>query len=162
MPPWIWLGVLVFLVHDAEEVATVQPWLEAHAAALPVLLPPLASTTTRQFALGAAILLLGYVLAAAHGIWMIRRNSRSWPLLGVTGIFLANGLAHLLQAVYFRGYSPGVATAVLLALPYGYALLRRPARIGLLSAGPLVWCIGFGMVLQLPLLLAVLAFAGSF
>jgi hypothetical protein len=123
----IWLGPIAFLVHDAEEIATVEPWLRRHGAELPGFVQPFAGVTTGQFAAVVAVLFVGYVLAAWHGVHAVRNGRLPLPFLIVSGVFVANGLTHLAQALYFRGYVPGVITALLVNLTYGIVLLRmRP------------------------------------
>jgi hypothetical protein len=123
----IWLGPIAFLVHDAEEIATVESWLRRHGTELPGLVQPFAGVTTGQFAAVVAVLFVGYALAAWHGVHAVRNGRIPLPFLIVSGVFVANGLTHLAQALYFRGYVPGVITALLVNLPYGIALLRtRP------------------------------------
>jgi hypothetical protein len=123
----IWLGPFAFLLHDLEEIATVESWLRQHGAELPRFVQPFAGVTTDQFAAVVAVLFIGYILAAWHGVHALRHARLPLPFLFVTGVFVANGLTHLAQALYFRGYVPGVITALLVNLPYGIALMRvRP------------------------------------
>jgi hypothetical protein len=155
---WIWLGPVAFLVHDAEEIVTVVPWLHAHREQLPAFLRPLATIDTGQCAAAVAVLFAGYVLAAWHGAWAVRRGRRPLPFLVVTGALVANALTHILQALYFGGYTPGVVTALSVTLPYGYAAGRALRHHGVASAASLRWAVAAGLVLQVPLvLLALLA-----
>ena len=63
-PTLMWLGPVAFLVHDAEEIATVEPWLRAHRSVLPAAAQPFADVTAAQFSVSVAILFAAYVLAA--------------------------------------------------------------------------------------------------
>jgi len=154
---WMWLGPLAFLVHDAEEIATVAPWLRANRSALPAAAQPFAHVTTEQFALGVAVLFVGYVAAVAAGAYLLRRGRFPLPFLLVTAAFVANGLTHPIQALLFRGYTPGVVTALLVALPYGYGVARGFRRAALLSASTLRWLLLAGVLLQVPLVILALA-----
>jgi hypothetical protein len=154
---WMWLGPLAFLVHDAEEIATVAPWLRANRSALPAAAQPFADVTTRQFALGVAVLFVGYVAATAAGAYLLRRGRLPLPFLLVTAAFAANGLTHPVQALLFRGYTPGVVTALLVALPYGYGVARAFRRASLLSPSSLRWLLLAGVLLQVPLVVLALA-----
>ena len=154
---WVWLGPAAFLVHDTEEIVTIAPWLHTHAAQLPALARPLAGVGTRQFLLAAAVLFVGYLLAAWHGARAVRRGRTPLPWLFVSGAFVANALTHLLQALYFGGYTPGVVTAMSVSLPYGYAAGRALRRHGVASAAALRWAVAAGLVLQVPIVLLALA-----
>ena len=154
---WIWLGPVAFLVHDAEEIVTIVPWLHAHRAQLPALARPLVGLDTRQVALAVAVLFAANMLAAGHGAWAVRRGRVPLPFLVVTGAFVANALTHLLQALYFGGYTPGVVTAMSVSLPYGFAAGRALRRAGVASAAALRWAVVAGLVLQLPITFLALA-----
>ena len=155
---WIWAGPVVFLLHDAEEILTVESWYRAHRADLPAQVQPFATVTTGQFALAVALLFVGLLAAAIHAVRQARRGRASVPFLLVAGALTANGLTHLAQAAYFRGYTPGVVTALLLVLPYGYLLGTRLLAVGLATRRALVTAVATGAVAQIPIaVLALLA-----
>lgn len=154
---WIWLGPSAFLVHDTEELVTMVPWIAAHRALLPAAVRPLAeSVTTTGLALGVAALFTGFVFAAAHGVRRARRGAPSWPFLVAAGAFVGNGVTHLAQAAYVGGYTPGVVTALLVSLPYGWGLARACHAAGLASTRALALCLAIGVVAQVPIALAAL------
>ena len=148
---WIWAGPAVFLLHDAEEVLTVAPWLRAHRAELPAAVRPLLDITSGQFALAALFLLVGFLAVAAHGARRAGAGRRAIPFLLVAGALVGNGLTHLAQAVLFRAYTPGLVTALLLVLPYGYGLGARFEASGLASRRVWAGAVAAGVVLQAPL-----------
>jgi hypothetical protein len=158
---WIRLGPVAFLVHDGEEIATIQPWLDEHRVLLPTVVQPLSHFRTTFFAIGVAVLFAGFLVAAAHGDRLARAGRPSLILLVVTGAFVANGVTHLAQAAYVRGYVPGLVTALLVSLPYGVGFARAYLSAGLASPRALTAAYAAGLVLQLPLALAALALAGA-
>jgi hypothetical protein len=148
---WIWSGPAIFLLHDVEEVLTIAPWLRAHRAELPAALQPLLGVTTGRFALAVLLLLAGFVAAAAHGARRAGHGRRSVVFLLAAGALVGNGLTHLAQAVFFRAYTPGLVTALLLVLPYGYGLGARLEASGLASRRVWAGAVAAGAVLQAPL-----------
>jgi hypothetical protein len=148
---WIWAGPAVFLLHDAEEVLTIAPWLREHRTELPLAVQPFMGVTTRQFALAVLLLFAGFLAVAAHAAWRAQRGRASPVFLLVVGALVGNGLTHLAQAALFRGYTPGVATAALLVLPYGYFLGERLRASGLATRRVWAGAIAAGVVLQVPL-----------
>ena len=158
---WIWLGPVAFLVHDTEEILTIAPWVASHRAELPAIARPLAGITTAAFATSVVVLFLGFVAAAAHGARRAERGRRSWPWLLVAGAFVANGATHVLQALWLRGYVPGVVTAICVSIPYGWMAARRLRAAGLASTRTLATAGALGLVLQVPLALAALAAGGA-
>ena len=154
---WIWAAPAAFLVHDAEELLTVERWLRTHATELPAALRPLLDVTTRQFAVAVAVLAAGFLLAAAHGARQARRDALSLPFLLAAGALVGNALTHVGQAALLGGYTPGVATAVLVVLPYGLGLGRTLRAHRLASARRYAAAVGAGVLLQIPLALMALA-----
>lgn len=158
--PWIWAGPVAFVVHDAEELATIAPWLAAHRTMLPSVAQPLAGVTPSGFAISIGVLLLGFLLAAARGAQQARRGRRSVLWLVVWGAFVANGATHVAQAAWFGSYVPGLVTAVVVSLPYGIGMARVYRRAGLASTRELLAAAGFGLLIQGPLVLAALSAGG--
>ncbi|MEO8450343.1 MAG: HXXEE domain-containing protein [Gemmatimonadota bacterium] len=155
---WMWLGPLAFAVHDTEEILTVEPWLRAHAGSLPELVQPFATITASQVSFAIAVLSVGYLVATWHGTRAVKAGASPVPFLLLTGAFVGNGVTHGLQALAFRDYVPGLVTAILVSLPYGWGIARACLRGGIASRRKLLWIGGLGLILQVPLaLLALLA-----
>jgi hypothetical protein len=154
---WIWAGPVAFVIHDAEEIATIERWLEMHAAQLPPIVQPLIGITTRRFAAAVVLLLVGFTLAAAHGARRAHRHLPSIPFLLVAGAFAANGATHLAQAAYFGGYTPGVLSAILIVLPYSVGLGRSLSRNGIVTRRTFAAAVVAGALLQVPIALLALA-----
>ena len=149
---WVWLGPIAFVVHDAEEVLVFEGWLRRHGPELPTVVRALlGSLSTRQFAAAVLVLLVGYVIASLLGTRALRTGRRPWPYLVITGAFVGNGVTHLLQAVAFGGYTPGVVTAAVVSLPYGLGAGRALVADGIAPRRLLLALLVVGVALQLPL-----------
>jgi hypothetical protein len=157
---WILAAPVVFAVHDGEELAAMVPWLRAHRTALPDVVRPYADISTRQLALAMLVLFAGLAAASWHGTRQARRGVRPTLFLLLAGALVGNGLSHLGQALAFRGYTPGLATAVLIVLPYGVALGRRLDASGVLSTRAWGGFVVLGIVLQIPIIGATLLLTG--
>ena len=156
---WIWAGPLAFALHDSEEIATLAPWAGEHRSELPALAQSLADLTTEQFALAVVCLLAGYLAAAWHGMRAVHSGRRPLPFLIVSGMFVGNGVTHVMQALYFREYVPGVVTAVLISLPYGLILMTILSQSRITSRATFALLVLLGIGLQLPVTLLALAAA---
>ena len=155
---WIWLAPVAFLVHDAEEVVTMAPWLRVHASELPQPVRPLAAAVTTQgMAWSVALLLAALLLVTWRGARSAAAGRRSWPFLVAAGALAGNALTHVGQAAYFRGYAPGVLTAVLVSGPYCVLLAGALRRAGLATGREVTVLLVLGIVVQLPIALAALA-----
>lgn len=154
---WIWAAPSIFLLHDAEEIATVAPWLRDHRAVLPTAMHPFADVTTEQFELGVGLILLAVLVTTLHAVRCARAGARSIPFLLVVGALVANGVTHLGQAAAFRGYTPGLVTAVLLVIPYGIGLGEQLRTVGMVSRRAWLGLIAFAALLQVPIVIGILA-----
>jgi hypothetical protein len=155
---WMWLGPVAFLVHDAEEAAVLAPWLREHGRELPAFVQPVFNAvTTRQFVVALGILAGGYAVASAVGVWSVGRGERPLPWLLATGAFVANGFTHVMQTAIFGGYTPGLVTALLVSLPYGWLAARALRRDHVVPPRLLVWMLAAGLLVQVPMVLLVLS-----
>jgi hypothetical protein len=113
---WSWLFPLTYLIHIAEEFYGG----EGYPAYLKRLRGVEMSST--KFLLGQAIGLALIVL----GILIARRLSFPRQLLVILGtVVLFNGLSHLATSAYYREYGPGLASGVLIWIPFGVVTLTR-------------------------------------
>ncbi len=146
----IWLFPLAFLIHDGEEIATVEWWMRTNGGALrdrlgrlklagrrsladsPLVRAVLAraeETNTARFSAIVAGLFVGICAAAA----LAASGSYLW-VTGALIIFFVHIFTHLGQTLLARRYTPGVVTAVVIALPYSVWALGR-----LLADGAVTW-----------------------
>ena len=156
---WIWAAPAVFVVHDGEELATMIPWLREHRDALPDIVRSAADISTRQLALAMLLLLAGLLGAAWDGARKARLGTRPTVFLLLAGALAGNGVSHLGQALLFRGYTPGLVTALLVVLPYGWGLGRQLDSARIVSPRGWAGFVAFGVVLQVPIILATLLLA---
>lgn len=152
----IWLFPLVFLIHDLEEMVTMESFLRTHWNQLPIQPAVLRGLTTEEFSLGVA-LLLAIILMICHladhqgGRWNKLFTLMVWTLL-------ANAFTHLLQSIYFIGYTPGLITAIGLVLPFSIWLIGTIQEHSLATAIGLWPGLGLGLLVQTPMALAALLF----
>ena len=155
---WMLIGPVAFLVHDTEEIVTLGPWLREHGDELPTMARAFVDDfSTSQFATSVVVLGTVYAIVTALGVRSLRRGRTPWPYLVATGALVGNGLTHLLQALYFHGYTPGVVTALLVTLPYGWLAARALARDGIATRRLMYTMLVAGILLQLPLVISALA-----
>lgn len=134
----LWLFPIVFVFHDFEEILTVEQWLahrgERVLAKIPAFARRLLADTfrmnTRLFAQDVLWIYSFIVAAAAAAVFF----SVYLPFLVMLAVFFLHVFTHAAQALLLRMYTPGVATAGLLVLPYSlYAYYR------LLASGTISW-----------------------
>jgi hypothetical protein len=98
---------------------------------------------------GVALVNIGYVWLpiAAAILWP---QTLRWLGLAWIGLTLVNALIHVVTSIRLRTYNPGLATAVVLFLPFTvWALAHEHAR-GLLSGGEIGLLVLAGLLLHVP------------
>lgn len=120
---------LLLALHNAEEGLFFPRYLPFVLVRLPAGWRAVAGPVTA----GQVWLALAVVtaLGVAATAWAVRRPASPaalWTVLLLQTTMLVNALWHVAAAiVLFRGYAPGVVTALLLNLPFSVYLLRRAA-----------------------------------
>lgn len=139
-----WLFPIAVTLHNAEEAIWMSRWTASHAVQLPVRPPGAAEMW--------AALVVFTVAAFAVTYLSTRRGPESiWAYLtfGYIVAMLANVFVpHVPAAIVFRGYAPGVLTAVLINLPVMSILAIRMLRDGWVR-GWKVTVFGVGVPLML-------------
>ncbi len=142
----LWLVPCLFMLHNIEEV----PFMEQWSKKLPVKIHPVEST--RQFAIAVTFLTLGGFLLTYLGVEKIRPPGGYLLVLGIQMTLAFNAfIPHLLSAIRFRAYSPGLVTALLIITPFSIYLFNRAFAEGLLTWGQFLFLLGlapFMMILS--------------
>ena len=159
----VWLIPTLLTLHNAEEaIAFRRVW-----SRMPQLLPePFATLEARipyalMFQALVVLSLLAFVLA---GVVVMRPGSRValWLLLALEAAVAINVVAHALSAIIvFKGYGPGLATAVLLNAPFAWYALRRARDEEWVTRRAWRGLLVAGIVLHGPVLVAGLWLAGA-
>ena len=148
--------LLIFLIHDGEEIIVQHRWVQTHRNQLGIklkrlrlLVQHLAGLTTRGFAIAVLeefVLLLAVTVYAFIGGPLALQI---WMALFVA--FCLHFLMHIGQSVFLRSYVPGLITSVLF-IPYAYFGLRYIYdEIGLLLLVILALCGVLVLAINLPL-----------
>jgi hypothetical protein len=157
-PPFLWLVPLLLALHNSEEAVFFPRYLPLVLARLPAGWRAMAGPlTSGQVGLALVIVTLA---AAGVALWAaLRPDSRAaiWLLLLIQTTVLLNVVWHVAAAVFlFRGYAPGLVTALFVNLPFSVYLLRRAARERWLSR-PARWVLlPAALLVHGPLLSALL------
>lgn len=157
-----WLLIPVMAVHNLEEWATfpaygsISPALAAHRL-VSLAQPP---WRVMEAAWVIVTVLPSVLVVAAARV----RCSRLLDILvcWIASLYLANAFVpHAAELVIGGKYAPGVATAILLNLPFCLLLLRQAAREHLLTPRQAVMIAAAGFVSVVPVVLAVFAMASA-
>jgi uncharacterized protein with HXXEE motif len=159
----VWLLPATFVVHDSEEILTMPSWIARHEPTFQALrkLGPLGDRvvanlprTTGAVATSVAVELIVLAIATA---WLSRHPRRGLGLDIYTvllGLFVGHSVTHVGLAILFRGYTPGVITAVALIPPMGVYVYKRLLESNLVTWRTAIATAAAGMLAFLPVVLA--------
>jgi hypothetical protein len=115
---WLMALPLVFFIHDLEEMITLEIFQPVILAKVPLKYHALVQINTPQFAAAISLLLIGICIITYLGLKCsdtpIIRGLFFWILF----VLWINSLTHILQALSFGHYVPGLVTALCLVMPY--------------------------------------------
>ncbi len=157
-PRLLWLVPILLALHNAEEAIFFPRYLPFVLARLPTGWQAVAGPVTS----GQVWIALALVTATAFlvAVWVERHPASAlgrWILLLFQATLLINALWHVAAAVVlFGGYAPGLATALLLNLPFSIYLLHRARAERWVSARALWALVPAALLVHGPLLSALL------
>ncbi|MBS4211795.1 HXXEE domain-containing protein [Neobacillus rhizophilus] len=122
----IWAVASVFIIHDFEEIIVMEGWLKRNEKDILKVLPKrfhnyfirVFPRHTAGFALAVLVEYIGILLTI---ILAMGGAAKHWTLIGilsVVSILFIHSFTHICQAIILRRYTPGVATAVILLIPF--------------------------------------------
>lgn len=150
----VWLIPSFLALHNAEEAIAFRHYLPLRFDGLSPFMTAFVERLTYD-ALSQALWILSvaaFLLAAAV---MIRPGSIPllWALLALEATVCLNVLAHVVSAVFvFRGYAPGLVTALLVNAPFGVYCFKRVIRERWLSRTAVYAMLPAAILLHGPLL----------
>jgi hypothetical protein len=126
----LWLIPILVLLHNTEEALTFPRYLPIVQERAPDFVKPYLAGITYPTMLWA--LTLATLVPLAVVVWAVARPSSRvalWFAVTLQAVVAINVVSHVLAAAFLlRGYSPGVATAVLVNAPFSVYFYRRAAR----------------------------------
>lgn len=138
----IWLLLVVFVLHDLEELITVENWLvknkgrvmQAAPPRLRKMIGPSLAMSTAQFAVAVACMFA--ILSSAVLLTVTTLEQRTFLpfFLVCLHVLFLHVFTHVGQSLALRMYTPGVLTAVAVVLPYSLYTYFR-----LFAEGAVTW-----------------------
>ena len=126
----LWLIPAALALHNAEEAVTFPHYLPIVRTRLPALAADFtARLTVEQLWIALAMATVIPVLVIGWATLRPKSLAARWSALVLQAVVALNVASHLVVAiVVLRGYSPGLATALLINAPVSVLLFRRAAR----------------------------------
>ncbi|MBS4176507.1 HXXEE domain-containing protein [Lederbergia citrea] len=122
----IWLFPIIFMFHDLEEIITVENFMTKYKNRVPkTVLERLALTIKKKLGMKSAQLSITAVWILLIISFITFMTAYHLPIGGnfllftaVLNVFFLQTFSHIGQTVIFRGYTPGVITALVIVIPY--------------------------------------------
>jgi hypothetical protein len=156
----VWLVMVFFRLHNAEEALAFRTYLPRMGALLPERSASLAISYPVMLVALATVSVLAFLVAFAAATWP-HSPLALWTLLTLQAVVALNVIAHVLSAVLvFHGYGPGLATALVINGPFAIYCFRRARRERWVSTAALGAMVPAALILHGPILLGGLWLAG--
>lgn len=129
----LWLIPMWITLHNLEEMIAMPAALSSMPAKIPAWLQNQFALQSlvpsyRQFLVMLLIVTaLPYVFACLGGVRRAR-GPRTWLLVGTQAVMFINIFSHLGLMLYARGYVPGLATALVINLPFSLYLFSAGVK----------------------------------
>lgn len=122
----VWLFIVVFLLHDLEEIIYVESWIKKNRnqviskvpAKVGKRLDKIFNITSGQFAVA---VLLEFIIFIPF-VFIAAEQEKFFVFLSFNTLFFLHVFTHVGQSIYLKMYTPGVVSALLLVLPYSIYL----------------------------------------
>ncbi|HLZ80332.1 MAG TPA: HXXEE domain-containing protein [Ktedonobacteraceae bacterium] len=148
----IWAFPLAFLIHDLEEIFTMERFTHENRERFPKFLRNIGAISTTQFIAGVGVLFVLTLLAA----YLATKSQHEMDVFTIAlMIFLIHVMGHVIFLIYFRRYTPGLITAVVIVLPYSLYAFHRLFSANLVGSESFNISLLVGALLLVPLLLVV-------
>jgi hypothetical protein len=144
------LGILAFVLHNGEEALTMPSWLESQFPDLirQLGLRDIQPPTSERLYVGLLVVTIVPGLAVLIGAQGGAGSPGVYGCLFLYGILFWNALVpHVTSAILLRSYTPGLASAALVNLPYTVYLFGRAVRDGQATRWGIALVLGVAAVL---------------
>jgi hypothetical protein len=150
LPTLLWLFPITFLLHDFEEIIFVESWFKKNYTVLIESLPKhlkkmfekLSKSTSGSFAVPVFIQLILYIIST----YLAVEKQFYAMFVGFNVLLFLHIFTHVGQWLFFKVYTLGAGTALLITLPYSIYLFYRLLNERIITPFDLLINIPYGIV----------------
>lgn len=140
----LWFVPVFFMFHNMEEAPLMAEWSKQ----LPVKIRLIESR--RQFITAITILTLVSFLLTYFGLKAMSKHDGHLLILGILMTMTFNVFfPHVLLALWFRMYNPGLVTALFLILPFSIYIFQRALNENLLASNEFWLLLGLSPLIMM-------------
>jgi hypothetical protein len=152
----MWILPLLASLHNLEELMTMGAFWRDNLWIQSLPFYNLIQSTDLQFAVSVTILTIIVVLITYFAV----KNPQKGKLMDLFVLILllifVNAFIHLIQALLFISYVPGLITGLLLIVPYSLILICRIFQEELINKAGFILMLLLALILQIPLIITAL------
>ena len=160
----VWAVPVLLALHNAEEALTFPRYLEKVRGHEPWLMRGLADSVDSHALFGALLIVTVVPLLVSLWSWLRPKSKAAfWCVMLIQATVFLNVFAHIASAItVFRGYGPGLLTALAINLPFSIYLFRRAQKEKWLPRRESIWLTPAAILVHGPGLIAAFAVAKAF
>jgi Protein of unknown function with HXXEE motif len=160
----LWSIPALFTIHNLEEALTMKRYLPVAREMIPELrrrVPARLRWLVREYTYRQLMILVVILTTAAWAIAIFGgldqpASGAGYALLALRAVLFLNVFAHVGGAFLFRGYAPGLVTAVLINLPFSWVVFTTAWNEHWYSATTLLLLIPLALILHGPVFVGLL------
>lgn len=119
---WILSFLIIFMLHNLEEIITVEKWIQQTYPRVQDKIPLSIQKELNKFkeitSVHFAVVVFVVSFFASVFILVSVVTEQYYLFLGISLFFALNIFTHPLQALYLRCYTPGLLTSLILIIPF--------------------------------------------
>ncbi|MBT2666547.1 HXXEE domain-containing protein [Bacillus sp. ISL-4] len=122
----IWLCPIIFIFHDLEEIITIESSMKASKnrfqkssfVQLILNMREKLGSTAAQLSVSATWILLIISFTTVVTAHLTLNGGGFLLYTAILNLFILQAIMHVVQSIFFKGYTPGIITALFLLIPY--------------------------------------------
>ncbi|MFE5430689.1 HXXEE domain-containing protein [Peribacillus simplex] len=122
----IWLFPIIFIFHDLEEIITIETSMKASNNRLQkssfvqliLNMREKLGSTAAQLSVSATWILLIISFTTVVTAHFALNGGGFLLYTAILNLFILQAIMHIVQSIFFKGYTPGIITALFLLIPY--------------------------------------------
>ncbi|MES1040377.1 HXXEE domain-containing protein [Peribacillus simplex] len=122
----IWLCPIIFIFHDLEEIITIESSMKASEnrfqkssfVQLILSMREKLGSTAAQLSVSATWILLIISFTTVVTAHLTLNGGGFLLYTAILNLFILQAIMHIVQSICFKGYTPGIITALFLLIPY--------------------------------------------
>ncbi|WP_028391141.1 HXXEE domain-containing protein [Bacillus cihuensis] len=122
----IWLFPIIFIFHDLEEIITIESSMKASKnrfqkspfVHLILNMREKLGSTAAQLSVSATWILLIISFTTVVTAHFTLNGGGFLLYTAILNLFILQAIMHIVQSIFFKGYTPGIITALFLLIPY--------------------------------------------